>query len=132
MKLISPKLHGALDYAVASVLVGVPLVLGFSVESVVAAVMAVAAGAGLFVYSLLTDYSAGLRAVIPFRVHLALDAIAAMALVAAPFLLGFAGVPRAFYLVIGGSVLAVVACTRVEEAAGRSSSLLPSASTSVS
>jgi hypothetical protein len=72
MKFISPKVHGALDYAVASVLIGAPLVLGFSDLSVAAAVIAVAAGIGLFVYSLLTNYSAGLRALIPFRVHLVL------------------------------------------------------------
>jgi hypothetical protein len=132
MKFISPKIHGALDYGVASVLVGAPLLLRFSDVSVAAAGISVVAGVGLFVYSLLTDYSAGLRAVIPFRVHLALDAIAATAFLAAPSLIGFAGAPRAFYLVIGTSVLAVVACTRVEETPGRANVLLPSASTSAS
>src|SRR5262245_7239077 len=119
MKFISPGVHGALDYAVASVLVGAPVVLRFSDVSVGAAVIAVAAGIGLFVYSLLTAYSAGVRALIPFRVHLLLDASAAATLLVVPFLLGFAGTPRAFFLVIGIAVLAVVACTRVDEAADR-------------
>jgi hypothetical protein len=119
MKFISPKVHGALDYAVASVLIGAPFVLRFSDLSVAAAVIAVAAGIGLFVYSLLTNYSAGLRALIPFRVHLVLDASAAVALLTVPFLLGFAGTARVFYLVIGTAVLAVVACTRLEEASDR-------------
>jgi hypothetical protein len=115
MKFISPKVHGVLDYLVASVLIGAPFVLRFSDVSLAAALIAVAAGSGLVVYSLLTAYSAGMRAVIPFRVHLVLDASAAVALLVVPFLFGFAGMPRAFYLVIGTAVLAVVACTRVQE-----------------
>jgi ABC-type enterochelin transport system permease subunit len=61
MKFISPTVHGALDYAVAGVLIAAPLFLGFSDVSVAAAVIAVGAGIALFVYSLLTDYSAGVR-----------------------------------------------------------------------
>lgn len=131
MRFISPKIHGVLDYLVAGVLSGAPLVLGFSDVSIWAAVIAVSGGIGLFVYSLLTDYSVGLRALIPFRLHLTLDAIAAVVFLAAPFLLGFGGVPRGFYLVIGSAVLAVVACTRVEAGAERGDVLLPSTSTSV-
>jgi hypothetical protein len=129
MKFITPKVHGALDYAVASVLIGAPLVLRFSDVSVAAAVISIAAGTGLFVYSLLTAYSAGMRAVIPFRVHLVLDASAAVALLVIPFLFGFAGTPREFYLMIGVAVLAVVACTRVQEESGRSEAPLRPTST---
>src|SRR5262249_32737420 len=118
MKFISPKLHGALDYSVAIVLIVAPVLLRFSDVSVPAAVIAIAAGSGLVVYSLLTAYSAGVRAVIPFRVHLILDASAAVTLLVVPFLFGFGGTPRAFYLVIGTAVLAVVACTRVQDEPG--------------
>jgi hypothetical protein len=131
MKFISPTVHGALDYAVASVLIGTPLVLRFSDVSVAAAVISIAAGGGLFVYSMLTAYSAGVRAVIPFRVHLTLDASAAVTLLFVPFLFGFAGTPRVFYLLIGTAVIAVVACTRVEEEPGRSEVPLRSTSTSL-
>jgi hypothetical protein len=68
-------------------------------------------------------------AVIPFRVHLVLDASAAVALLVVPFLLGFAGTPRRFYLVIGTAVLAVVASTRVQEESERSQKPLHSTST---
>ena len=128
MKFISPKVHGALDYSVASVLIGAPFVLRFSDVSVAAAAISVAAGIGLVVYSLLTAYSAGVRALIPFRVHLVLDASAAVALLAVPFLFGFAGTARAFYLVIGIAVLAVVACTRVEEGSNMRGLSIPSTS----
>lgn len=119
MKLISPRLHGVLDYGVAAVLVGAPLWLGFSATSVPATVFAITAGVGLLVYSLLTDYAAGVRALIPFRVHLTLDALAAVAFLAAPYALGFDGVPRAFHLAVGTAVLIVVACTRAEETTAR-------------
>ena len=75
--------------------------------------------------ALLTAYSGGVRTLIPFRVHLVLDALAAVALLVVPFLLGFAGTPRAFYIVIGAAVLAVVACTRVEESSERRIPLRP-------
>ena len=115
MKFISPQLHGALDYLVAAVLVGAPFILKFTAVSVASAVIAVAAGITLFVYSLLTAYSAGVRALIPFRVHLVLDATVALVLLAAPFLFGFVGTPRTLCMAIGAAVLAVVACTRVQE-----------------
>src|SRR5215813_639393 len=94
MRFISPRVHGVLDYTVATVLIGAPLVLNFAASSVAAAILSIAAGIGLTAYSLFTNYSAGLRHLIPWRVHLMLDAVAAVALLAAPFLLGFGGVAR--------------------------------------
>ena len=63
----------------------------------------------LLAYSLLTDYSIGARRLISMRAHLVLDAVAALALIAAPLALGFGGVPRAFYFTVGIAVLLVVA-----------------------
>jgi hypothetical protein len=114
MRFISPRLHGVLDYAVAAALIGVPLVLEFAASSVVAAALSIAAGIGLTIYSLLTDYSAGLRSLIPWRVHLTLDAVAAVVLLAAPFLFGFGGVARGFYVTVAIAVLAVVAVSRLD------------------
>lgn len=115
MKFIGPKLHGALDYAVAVALIAVPLLFDFAATSAAALWIAVAGGGALFVYSLFTDYSAGVRAVIPFRVHLKLDAIAGAALLAAPYLFAFAGTARLFYLVVGAADLVVVLCSRTDE-----------------
>ncbi len=114
MRFISPRFHGLLDYAVAGALIGVPVLLDFAASSVAAAVISVTAGIGLVVYSLLTDYSAGIRNLIPWRAHLALDAAAATALLAAPFVLGFGGVARGFYVTVAIAVLAVVATTQLD------------------
>jgi hypothetical protein len=132
MRFISPRVHGVLDYAVAAALVAFPLVLGFAASSQAAAVLSIAAGIGLAVYSLLTDYSAGLRSLIPWRVHLTLDAVAAVALLVAPFLFGFGGVARGFYVSVAIAVLAVVATSRLEadeasEPTGRTPVARPSA-----
>lgn len=111
MKIIPSKFHGALDYAVALTLIFVPLILQFDG---IAKYLAVAGGLGLLVYSLITDYSLSARKLLPFRVHLILDFVAALALVAAPFFFGFEGLTKAFYLVIGISVMAVVLITSPE------------------
>ncbi len=114
MRFISPRFHGFLDYAVAGALIGAPLLLDFAASSVPAAVISVVAGIGLILYSLLTDYSAGLRSLISWRTHLTLDAVAAAALLSAPFVLGFGGVARGFYVTVAIAVLAVVATSRTD------------------
>ncbi len=114
MRFISPRFHGVLDYAVAGALIGVPVLLDFAASSVAAAVISVTAGIGLVVYSLLTDYSAGIRNLIPWRAHLALDAAAATALLAAPFVLGFGRVARSVYVTVASAVLDVVAPTQMD------------------
>jgi len=111
MKIIPSKFHGALDYAVAATLIIGPLVLGFDG---IAKYLALADGIGLLIYSLITDYSLSARKLLPFRLHLILDFVAAVALVAAPFLFGFSGFEKIFYLVIGISVIAVVLITNPE------------------
>lgn len=114
VRFISPRFHGLLDYAVAGALIGAPFLLDFSASSVAAGGISVAAGVALVIYSLLTDYSAGIRNLIPWRVHLTLDAIAAAALLAAPYVLGFGGLARGFFVTVAIAVLVVVATTQVE------------------
>lgn len=109
LRFIPGSVHGILDYAVAVTLIVVPVVLGFNATSPVAFWLPVAGGLGLFVYSLLTGYSRGLRNMIPYRVHLGLDFVAALALIVAPLLFGFSGVPQIFLTAVGAAVIAVVA-----------------------
>jgi len=112
MSIISQRVHAILDYAVASALIAVPILLDFASDSAAAAVLSIAAGIGLVAYSLITDYSAGVRHVISWRMHLVLDRIAAVGLVVAPFVLGFDGIARLFYVSVGVAVLVVVAVTQ--------------------
>ena len=112
MKFLPANFHRFLDYAVALTLVAGPFVLGFPG---IAQMLAIAGGIGLFVYSLMTDYSVSVQKMLPFKVHLMFDFLAALVLVAAPFVFGPAGgfteIAKYFYMVIGVAVIAVVAVT---------------------
>jgi hypothetical protein len=111
IRFVSGSLHGMLDYAAAIVLITVPLLLNFQATSPLALWLSVAAGVLLVAYSLVTDYGLSLVKWIPFNTHLILDALAGAAFVLAPFLFGFEGLIRWFYLVNGAIVLLLVLVT---------------------
>ena len=105
----TPTLHGVLDYAAATGLIVLPFIFGFGS---LALWLSVAGGAGLIGYSLLTDYTLGAAALISFKIHLALDLAAAVAFIAAPFIFGWGGLIMGYYLVMGGTVVVVVALSK--------------------
>jgi hypothetical protein len=86
-KPIDATLHGVVDYQAGALLTTVlPRLVG--VEGTPAARQIRAAGAFHAGYSTLTDYPLGVVKAIPFKVHLALDALGALALAATPFVTG--------------------------------------------
>ncbi len=111
VRFVSGSLHGMLDYAAATVLIAVPFLLNFQATSPLALWLSVAAGILLVAYSLVTDYGLSIVKLIPFNVHLILDALAGVAFVIAPFLFGFEGLIRWFYLANGAIVLLLVLVT---------------------
>ena len=114
MKFLTPKLHGLGDYAAAAVLIAAPFILGIKEQSVIAHWASVVAGIGLIIYSLLTDYTFSVAKVIPFKAHLVLDSVAGVVLIALAILLELDVVTRAYLIVMGAGVLAVVAVTQTE------------------
>lgn len=112
MKFIPATFHGFLDYAVALTLIAGPFVLGFTG---IAQLLAIVGGLGLLVYSLITDYSVSVQKMLPFKVHLMFDFVAALVLIAAPFIFGAAGgfteIAKYFYIIIGAAVAVVVLVT---------------------
>jgi hypothetical protein len=84
---IDSTLHGVTDYSVGALLMtAFPKLAGLEgtrSEGQIRIAGAVHAG-----YSTLTDYPLGIVKLIPFQMHLAIDAIGAMALVATPFVTG--------------------------------------------
>ncbi len=114
MKFLTPKLHGLGDYAAAAVLIAAPFILGIKEQSVIAHWASVVAGIGLISYSLLTDYTFSVVKVIPFKAHLVLDSVAGVVLIALAILLELDVVTRAYLIVMGAGVLAVVAVTQTE------------------
>lgn len=116
MRFISNQVHGMIDYALAVALIVLPFVLGFQAISPIGHWLSVGAGAGLFVYSLLTGYSLGLRKMIPYGAHLALDFAAGLVFLAAPFVFGFTGQVQAYFLAVGVAVVLVVLLSDPKEA----------------
>ena len=122
-RILTPTLHGALDYAAAAGLVVLPFLLDLGATSPLATWLSVVAGVGLVAYSLVTDYALGVFRVLSFRVHLMLDVAAAVVFLAAPFVFGWSGLVFGYYAVMGVGVLVVVALST----AGRGAVPVPEA-----
>jgi len=84
---IDSTLHGATDYSVGTLLTtAFPKLAG--IEGTRAAKQIRIAGAAHASYSTLTDYPLGIVKLIPYKAHLAIDALGAVALAATPFVTG--------------------------------------------
>jgi hypothetical protein len=84
---VDSTLHGVVDYSAGALLLtAFPKLAG--VEGTRSARQIRTAGAIHAGYSTLTDYPLGVVKAIPFQVHLAMDAIGALALAATPFVTG--------------------------------------------
>ncbi|KYF79761.1 SPW repeat protein [Sorangium sp. So ce296] len=111
MKLMSPRLHGYVDYAIVVLLALAPLALRFG--PVPTAVSYVTALTHLVV-TLLSDQPLGAARKIPFPVHGALESSLGVGLIASPWLFGFSaeGPARIFSVVAGLAIVLVVLTTR--------------------
>lgn len=81
---LSTRTHGVADYLSVGMLIVLPRLLNFPARATQLMTML---GLGTLGYSLLTRYELGVRKVLPFRVHLALDTASAATLCATPLLL---------------------------------------------
>jgi hypothetical protein len=115
--MISRSSHGLIDYLFSIILIGVPYALGFSGFGA-AHIVFWCVGFGAIVYSLLTNYRLGLIRVLPFRVHLLLDALGGLLLLASPWLFGFAQSQWIPPVVFGILELGVVLLTNRSDAGG--------------
>ena len=84
---IDATMHGMTDYTVGSLLMTVFPRLA-RIEGTRSAGQVRTAGAIHAAYSTITNYPLGIIKLIPYRAHLAIDAIGAIALAATPFLTG--------------------------------------------
>lgn len=87
--MISSRVHGILDYAEGALLIIAPYLLGFAnggPEQWVAQIV----GVLTILTSLVTRYELSLAKLVPFRMHLGLDMLMGVVLIASPWLFGFA------------------------------------------
>jgi hypothetical protein len=120
VRLLPAWFHAIADYAVAALLIVVPVAVGGSSGAIATGIVV---GATVLVVSALTRYPLGLVKVLPFTVHSAGDYLAAALLLAAPWALNFAsadGGLAAFYTVGGIAVLAVSLITNYQYSPRRS------------
>ncbi len=115
IRFITPTMHGVVDYLAAVALLTMPFVLDLGSSNPLAKWLAVATGAAVIVTSLLTDYRFSAARVLPFKGHLAVDTIVAIAFALAPTVLGFHGLDAWYYWVNSAAVFAVVGLSQTAE-----------------
>ena len=115
-KPISRPMHGFTDYPYVAAVSSAPELFGFADEEAAARLCRVLSG-GILVSSVLTRAEWGFVRVVPYRTHLALDVLVSAGVLAAPWLLGFAGNARArnTFIAMGAFGLMAGLLSRPEE-----------------
>ena len=110
MKVLSPTVHGVLDYVLALAFLLAPGMVEFSDT---AASLSTIIGVVYLGASLLTRYPLGAMHIIPFPVHGAIESIMAASWIVMPWLFGFAGdaAARNFFVAAGVGLLVIAALT---------------------
>ena len=106
--MISSRTHAVIDYLVGILLILAPFIFGFA-DGGPAQMVPTILGAGTIIYSLLTRYELSVVKAIPYPVHLGIDALAGLLLLASPWLFGFADRIWWPHVVVGIAELGVVA-----------------------
>lgn len=121
-QIIDTKVHGMADYATGILLIVAPYLFGFA-DNTAAQWVPMILGAAVIGISLLTRYELGIYGIIPMPMHLMLDVIQALILVASPWLFGFSNKIILPHVIIGLCELAIVAMSRAQTTRGASARL---------
>jgi hypothetical protein len=114
MRFITKTIHAYLDYPVAVALMALPLVFGLGSSNQIALQLSVTIGIAALILTLLTDHQLGVYKIIPYKIHLIVDAIVGVVFVVAPFVFSFKGIDAFYYWIIGATVLMVVSLNKPE------------------
>lgn len=108
-KPISARVHGVLDYAVAAVFLNAPMVFGFQ-HTTASRIAYWLTGIHLLLTAC-TDFPLGPFKWIPFRIHGAIELVAGLFVLVAPWIFGFSylAAARNFFVVMGVLLLIVIA-----------------------
>ncbi|MCV6584817.1 MAG: hypothetical protein OIF47_04720 [Marinibacterium sp.] len=108
LRFVTKSIHAYLDYPVAAALIVLPSVLGLGASNPLAFWLSVGTGVAALILTLLTDHQFGLVRVLPYSLHLTVDAVVGAVFLAAPFVFGFQGLDAAYYWLNGLAVVTVV------------------------
>ncbi len=98
MKVLSPMLHGYIDFLTVVIFAVAPTVFGFDgLPAYIAYALAVIH----LVLTLTTAFPKGVVGVVPFAVHGLIEIVVAIVLVILPFVFGWTDAPRNFFIGIG-------------------------------
>ncbi len=112
-KILTPTLHGYLDYVTVVLFLAAPTVLGLT------------GMAGIFAYvlaiihlamTLVTDFPLGVYKLMPFALHGWVERVVGPVLILVPFVFGFANTATSFYVVIGVVIILVGLLTDYQQA----------------
>ena len=109
LRIISPTVHGLIDYSAAVALIASPFLLGLGSSTPVAFWLSIITGIAVILVSTNTQYAYSLFKNIPFDGHLAIDLAAATSFAIAPFLFGMTGLDLVYYVTNATVVFLVVA-----------------------
>lgn len=112
--IINPLIHGYLDYFTVVVFLLAPSLLGLDG---LAGALAYALAVIHLAMTLVTDFPLSVSKLVPFRLHGWVERIVGPVLLLLPFVLGFEGVARVFYFVMGVTIIAVGLLTDYEASA---------------
>lgn len=112
MRFIPTKVHGALDYAVGTIMTSTPL-LNFIKDKEANAIL-LGSGIGVTTYSMLTDYELGAKRLIPMKWHLTMDFIDGAFIALSPWLFKFEKSLRVPFVLTGVMEMALALFTQTE------------------
>ncbi|MBY0475338.1 MAG: hypothetical protein K2Q13_09805 [Nitrosomonas sp.] len=106
MKVISPRMHGYLDFLTVFIFLLAPTLLGLSQ---LPAMLAYSLAAVHLMVTLASDFPFGVVKLIPFTIHGWIERLVGPSLIALPFILGFADeeTARNFYIAVGLIIIVV-------------------------
>ena len=119
IRFVPTAVHGVFDYAGAIGLIASPFIFAFADVGGIAVFLPIVLGAGLLLYSLLTDYELGIPGMkfIPMSLHLSVDFVASAFLAVAPFLFGYKNLGLSVWLpqvIAGISVILLVLVSKTD------------------
>ena len=111
MRFVPTRIHGIVDWLLGALLIALPWLLGFAGGGPETYVPVALGSIGLLV-TFFTDHECGIVRRIPMSGHLAVDALAGVALAVSPWVLGFAETVWLPHLVLGVTELAAAFVTK--------------------
>jgi hypothetical protein len=110
-KPISARVHGVLDYATVAAFLNAPMVFGFT-GTTAATILYWLSGIHLLMTGC-TDFPLGVFKWIPFKIHGAIEVVAGLFILVAPWIFGFSdnSPARNFFVAVGIIIFVVVALT---------------------